>query len=669
MQQNLTLLITITGALVAAFAGGLIARRFKLPAIAGYLLAGVAIGPATPGFVGDISDISQLAEMGVIFMMFGVGLHFSIRDLMAVRRIAVPGALLQMAAGTLMGMGVGRLLGWDPAASLVLGLAITIASTVVLIRGLSDSGNANTTAGKVATGWIILEDLATIAILVLMPLLFGSEAARAGGLAGVAAALGGVAAFTGIMLLVGARVLPWLLMRIVLTRSRELFILAVVALALGIALGAAYFFGVSLALGAFLAGVVIRGSDAGHQVAAEVVPFRDIFSILFFVSVGMLVDPRTIASDPWPVLVLSAAIVGGKWLINVVIGTLLPASAATTLVVAAGLSQIGEFSFLVGQAGLSLGVITEEQYALILAGAVVSIVVNPFVTRTTPAIERALSRAPFIWRRLERRLDEPDDLPHGLIKHVVVIGAARIGGQVLRVLDRLGVQSLVVEMDPERVQELQREGRKVLFGDASNSEILNHASMPGARAIVVTVPSGVTAELIVAAAHHIAPDVPIISRAATADNVGRLLDLGAHHVVHPELEGGLEIVRHTLLELGYPPDRIQAYSDDVRGHAYQTEEREGLSARSLDQLVRAAKGVEIQWHPVNPESEVCETCLRDSHVREITGASVIAIQREGRIIANPKSDMVIRTGDVIGLIGSSECLSAAARLLDPPAPG
>ena len=333
MHHNLALLTNITAALIAAFAGGYIARKLGLPSLVGYLLGGLAIGPFTPGFIGDTENISQLAEMGVIFMMFGVGLHFSLKDLWSVRRIAVPGALLQMLIATGLGLGLALLWGWSLAAGLVLGLAVSIASTVVLLRGLVDQGLLNTSHGQVAVGWLVLEDLATIAILVLMPALLGGGAGNPWLNAGWAVLQTGL--FVGLMLLIGAKLMPWLLMRIAHTRSRELFILAVVALALGTALAAAEFFGVSLALGAFLAGVVIGESDVSHQVGAEVIPFRDIFAVLFFVSVGMLVNPAALWANIGQVLALTALIVAGKALFTLLLGLVLPAPARTMLVVAA----------------------------------------------------------------------------------------------------------------------------------------------------------------------------------------------------------------------------------------------------------------------------------------------------------------------------------------------
>ncbi len=663
MHHHLPLLINISVAIFAAFIGGYLARRLGLPALVGYLLAGLAIGPFTPGFVGDKETISQLAEMGVIFLMFGVGLHFSLKDLWTVRRIAIPGAVLQMVIATGLGFALTQLWGWSLSASLVLGLAISIASTVVLLRGLVDNGLLNTPHGQVAVGWLVLEDLATIAILVLLPAVLG---ASENPLQSAGMALLQTAIFVGLMLLVGARLMPWLLTRIAHTRSRELFILAVIALALGTAMGAAELFGVSLALGAFLAGVVIGESDVSHQVGAEVLPFREIFAVLFFVSVGMLVDPATLWANAGQVLALTALIVVGKALTTLLMGVVLPASGRTMLVVAAGLSQIGEFSFIVGQAGVALGVLSQEQYGLILAAAVLSIVLNPLLFRAVPGAEQALQRVPSIWRLLERSGPTPAPVTHGLDGHVVIVGYGRVGEHIVAVLDRLGVPRLVVEQDAARATEFQQRGIPTLFGDAANSEVLTHAGLERARAVVVTVPDETAAELVVTAVRDIAPEVPIIARAATTAGVLRLHHHGAQDVIHPELEGGLEVVRHTLLALDYPPLQVQQYTDAVRHDAYDVAISSHTEHLMLDQLIRTVRGMEIAWHEVTPTSPLVGQTLAQADLRARSGASVIALVRAGELMAIPKSSVAFATGDLVGLIGATDQIHAAAEMIAAP---
>jgi monovalent cation:H+ antiporter-2, CPA2 family len=661
MHHGLSLITNIAVALLAAFLGGLLARRLGLPTIVGYLLAGMAIGPFTPGFVGDIAEISQLAELGVIFLMFGVGLHFSLKDLWAVRAVAVPGAILQMLIATALGFALTRFWGWSVAAGLVLGLAISIASTVVLLRGLMDNGLLNTDAGQVAVGWLVLEDLATVLILVLLPALFAGEGENPMQRIGTALLL--AALFVGLMLFVGARLLPWLLTSIAHSRSRELFILAAVAVAVGTAFGAAELFGVSLALGAFLAGVVLGESEVSSQIGDEVLPFREIFAVIFFVSVGMLVNPASLVTNAGQVLALTALIVVGKAVFTQLLGLVLPASGQTMLVVSAGLSQIGEFSFIVGQAGVSLGVLSQEQYSLLLAGALLSIMVNPLMFRAIPLAERALRRVPSLWARLDRHVALPSGPALPQEGHVVVVGYGRVGEHIVNVLERLQIPFLVVEEDAGRAAGFSARSIPTLVGDASNSEVLTHASLPRARALVVTVPNESATELVVAAAQDLAPNLPVIARAATTSGVERLAALGAQDVIHPELEGGLEVVRHTLLSLGYPAIQVQSYTDAVRRDQYNTAISSPAERQVLEQLLATARGIEIAWRMVRADSSLIGQSLAEANLRARTGASVIALMREQQVVANPKSSTSFQAGDLIGLIGEAEQIAAAERLI------
>ena len=660
MHGEFALFATITMAVLAAFLFGFLARKLRLPTLVGYLVAGLVISPFTPGFVGDVDAASQLAEIGVVFMMFGVGLHFSLKDLWSVRAVAIPGAILQTALSTLAGLALSQLWGWSLGAGLVLGLSLSVASTVVLLRGLTDRGLVSTPHGRVAIGWLVFEDLATIVILVLMPVL-----ASGGGnpLLSVGAALLKTAVFVAIMLLVGTRVMSWLLTQIAYTRSRELFILAVMAMALGTAFAAFELFGVSLALGAFLAGVVIGESDIHHQVGAEVVPFRDFFSVLFFVSVGMLVDPAVVAANIGKVLALSLLVVAGKALLTQMLGLVLPAPARTMIVVAAGLSQIGEFSFIVGQAGVALGLLDADQYGLILAAAVVSIVVNPLMFNLIPTVERTLQRLPRLWRLLDRGGPTPEPFTEAIEGHVVILGYGRVGSHIGGVLRRLGLPFLVVEQNMIYANELQAQGIKTMFGDAANSEILLHVGLEDARALVVTVPNETAAELIVTAAHALAPELPIIVRAATADRLDNLFHLGARHAVNPEMEGGLEMLRLTLLSLGYSAGQIQQYVDTVRSDTYEGILPGERGYPVLDQLLMATRGVEIVWERLTDVSPLAGQTLAEANLRARSGASVVALLRDGQIIANPGPELRFAAGDLVGLIGEAGEVAVAGGLL------
>jgi len=662
-MHDMPLLINIAAALVAAYICGLIARRIGLPTIVGYLLAGMAIGPFTPGFVGDTKTISQLAELGVIFLMFGVGLHFSIKDLLSVRDIAVPGAILQMVIATLLGFGLTQLWGWTIGASLVLGLAISVASTVVLLRGLMDNGLLNTSHGQVAIGWLVLEDLATVAILVLLPAFFGSQGGNVFSTAGRALVLAGV--FVALMLFIGARAAPWLLMRIVKTRSRELFILTVVTLVLGIAVGSYEFFGVSMALGAFLAGVVLGESPVSHQVGEEILPFRETFAVLFFVSVGMLVNLNYLFANILQVLALTALIVVGKFVFTLAMGVLFSRPAHTILVVAAGLSQIGEFSFIVGQAGVTLGVLSQDQYSLILAGALLSISINPLMYRAINPVEAFLKRAPGLWKLLDRHGPTVVPATANMADHVVIVGFGRVGSHIVNVLGHLGVPRLVVEVDATQASEFEKAGVPTLFGDAANSEVLTHAGLKRARALVVTLPDETSNEIVVAAARQIAPNLPIIARSATQAGIKRLTELGARDVILPELEGGLEVLRFTLLTLGYPAIEVQQYSDAVRRDQYDSNVNTIEEQHALEQMIGAVRGMEVTWVPLGDTNPNIGHSIAEADIRSKTEASIIAILRQRQVIPNPKSATRFEAGDIVGLIGDQNELERARKLLLP----
>lgn len=664
MHHDLNLLINIAVVLCVAFVGGLLARHLRMPTLAGYLLAGLAIGPFTPGFVGDIDDIRQLAELGVIFMMFGVGLHFSLKDLWAVRGVAVPGAIGQILLATGMAFVLTRFWGWTTAAGLVVGLAISIASTVVLLRGLTDNGLLNTSHGQVAVGWLVLEDLATVVILVMMPALASAD----GDLwSGLGAALLKTGLFVAGMLLVGRRFLPFVLTAIARTRSRELFILAVMAASLGTAMLAAEMFGISLALGAFLAGVVIGESKVSHQVAAEALPFQEIFAVVFFVSVGMLANPFSLWQNITQVLLLTLLIIVGKAVTTILLGLVLPAPPKTMLVVAAGLSQIGEFSFIVGQTGVSLGLISAEQYELVLAGALISIILNPFLFHLIPGAEKALARVGPLWKGLTWRTNAVAASPvlPELEGHVVVVGSGRVGGFLLRVLERLELPLLLVEKEREPAREFQERGLPVLFGDASNSELLTHARLDKARSLIVTVPSQSAAELIVAAARDLAPHLPIVARASTTPGIRRLARHGARDVIHAELEGGLEIMRHALLTLQYSVEQVQQYTDAVRREMYFSEDMdmEGEEVLLLSDLLTSVGRLGLTWVTVSPESGLAGRTIGEIELRKRTGASIVGLIRDRKARTNPGPDVRMEAGDLVGMIGEAHELAAAEQLL------
>ncbi|HKV98800.1 MAG TPA: cation:proton antiporter [Vicinamibacterales bacterium] len=661
-MADLPLLVNLTVGLAYALVGGLIARRLGLPTIVGYLVAGVALSPVTPGFRGDPTAIHQLAEFGVILLMFGVGLHFSFRDLWLVRGIAIPGALAQMIAISVLGWLFAESWGYSNGGAWVFGVAISVASTVVLIRGFMDHGWLNSPAGKVAVGWLVFEDLATVAILVLLPVL--TTTSETGVLSQALLAIGKAALFIALMIVVGTRVMPLLLGGIVQTRSRELFVLVALTVAAGTALASAALFGVSLALGAFVAGIVVNESPFSHQIGADLLPFREAFAVIFFVSVGMLVDPSAVAAHWGQLLVTVLLIMVAKPLVSAAIGFVLPYPAHTALVVAAGRGQIGEFSFILGQAGVALGLLTPEQYAIILAAAIISITFNPFVLRLVEPLERRLKRRPALWRAIDRHGADPPLPKETLVNHVVIVGCGRVGRHIAEALGRLGIPRLVVEVDPSRIEKLKELGVPVLYGDAGSSEILAHAALERARALVVTLPDDAAALAVVKTARSYAPELHVVARASTWEGGRRLAATGATSVVRPELEGGVEIVRRTLLELDLTVRDVQVYSELIRQEGLDESERpSGERTRVLHDLMNAARGLEVSWLTLGPDSPLAGQTIGSSRLRTRTGASIVAISRPGGLIANPEPGAKLAAGDRLALLGTTDQVTAAEHLI------
>jgi len=532
--HHTSLIATIVAGLGLAFVFGAIANRLKLPVLVGYLVAGVMVGPFTPGYVADQELAPQLAEIGVILLMFGVGLHFSLKDLMAVRKIAIPGAVVQITAATLMGMGLAWALGWTVGAGVVFGLALSVASTVVLLRALQERRLVETGRGKIAVGWLIVEDLAMVLALVLLPALsgmLGGEAAAPGpgGVAGAfAITIGKVAAFVAFMLIVGRRVIPWILHRIAHTGSRELFRLGVLAIALGVAFGSAALFGVSFALGAFFAGMIMAESELSQQAANETLPLRDAFAVLFFVSIGMLFDPGVLLRQPLAVLATVAIIVIGKSVAALLIVLAFRRPMSTALTISASLAQIGEFSFILAGLGVSLKLLPEAGRDLILAGAILSILVNPLLF---VILDRFLPR--MIAREREAAGEPP--LVAAAKPHALLVGYGRVGKRVAEGL-KGRTPLVVIEDDPERAAELRAAGFEVVNGNAVLPEVLLKAGLARATHLFVAVPSPFEAARIIEQARAANPKAEIIARAYTDADVELLKAMGASHALVGEDE-------------------------------------------------------------------------------------------------------------------------------------
>lgn len=570
MPHETALLATIAVGLGLAFVLGYLATRIGLPALVGYLLAGVAVGPHTPGFDADIGLASQLAEIGVILLMFGVGLHFSIRDLINVRRVVVPGALLGMLTLALAGTGLATLWGWPVGMAVTFGLSVCISSTVVVIRAFEQRNSLDTGSGKLAVGWMVVEDLVMVVALVLLPALapaMGGVAVdpTAGSLWSVlGTTLLKVTVFTALMYFVGRRVIPWLLWQVARTGSRELFTLSVLAAALGIAVGAATLFGVSFALGAFFAGLVISESDLSHQAAADALPLRDAFAVLFFVSVGMLFDPGILLREPLKV----AAIV-------VMVMVLKPTVAALTLLrlrkpvhsalnVGASLGEIGEFSFILASLGLSLGLLDEDGRSLILAAALISISMNPLLFTMIPRFERWFQARPHLIGAIEEASGLPEAAIGALRDHAIIVGYGRVGGAIGEALTRCNIPFAVVEQDRVLVDRLRSEGLVAAFGDAARAGILDTLAPDRARLLVVATPDPFQARQVVELARARNPELDIVVRTHSVAEQTYFERLEVGSAMMGERELALGMAHYSIVSLGHGDAEADRIVDTMR---------------------------------------------------------------------------------------------------------
>lgn len=533
MHHSVSLINTIAAGLGLALVFGFIAVRARLPALVGYLLAGVIIGPFTPGFVADAAIAAQLAEIGVMLLMFGVGLHFSLDDLLAVRKIALPGALVQIAVATLLGAGLATWWGWSIGGALVFGLALSVASTVVLLRALESLGILDSYTGRIAVGWLVVEDLAMVLVLVMLPPLAGAMGGTSADANGepvwqtLGLTLLQVGGFVALMLVVGRRFFPWLLWQVTRTGSRELFTLCVVAAAVGIAFASAALFGVSFALGAFFAGMVMRESEFAHRAAQESLPLRDAFAVLFFVSVGMLFDPSILIQRPLHVLAVVGVIVVGKSVAACALVLLLRYPLHTALTVSASLAQIGEFSFILASLGLSLGLLSAEAQSLILAGALISIATNPFWFSAITPLQRWLLARSALARSLEARGDPLAELPMStdaryLSRQVVLVGYGRVGRRIAAALAEQSIPFVVAEQNRELVEKLRAEGMATVWGDAADPAVLIQAHIARARVLVVATPETLHVRQMIEAARTLNPDIQTVVRSHNEEEAALL---------------------------------------------------------------------------------------------------------------------------------------------------
>jgi len=552
MPHSITLITTISAALGVAFAMGFLATKLRLPALVGYLVAGIIIGPATPGFVANIELSKELAEIGVILLMFGVGLHFSIEELLAVKKIALPGAIAQITVATLLSMGVAAIWGWDMGASLVFGLALSVASTVVLLRALEDRNILETVNGKIAVGWLVVEDLAMVLVLVLLPVfatsVSGDTSKEEQNIAlTLLFTIGKVSIFVALMLVVGRRFFPWLLWHTAKTGSRELFTLCVLAAAMGIAFGSAYLFGVSFALGAFFAGTVMRESTLSQRAASESLPLRDAFSVLFFVSVGMLFEPSILIDKPLHVAAVVAIIILGKSIAAFLIVLFFKYPLNTALVVSASLAQIGEFSFILAGMGVSLGVLSIEGQNYILAGALISIALNPLVFKAVQPLREWFCKQSAFACELEKPNDSLAQMPamdsDTPLPQIILVGYGRVGRHIGNALIKKEISFAVIEQTREKVEKLRKQNIIAICTDAVNLEVISGGLIENAEAIVLAIPDAFRAGQIIDAVKKVNPNIKVVVRTHSEEAADVFAKQGISDVFIGEHELGVSMIR------------------------------------------------------------------------------------------------------------------------------
>ncbi|GIV96950.1 MAG: sodium/hydrogen exchanger [Herpetosiphonaceae bacterium] len=629
--------------LVAALLGGYVAQRLRQPVILGYIVAGVLVGPYTGGVtVSEIHDIELLAEIGIALLMFALGIEFSLEKLRRVRWIAFAGTPLQILLTLAAGYGITRLLGWSAYQGLWFGAMISLSSTMVILKTLMAQGTLGSLAGRIMLGMLVVQDLAVVPMLVILPALENIER----GLPVLALAVVRAALFLLAMIFVGTRVMPALLKRIAAWNSRELFIISVMALGLGIGY-ATFLFGLSFAFGAFVAGMVLSESEYSHQALSDIIPLRDVFGMLFFVSVGMLLDPQFLLDHLQTVLALVVLVSLSKGLIFGAVTRLFGYGGITPLAVGLGLFQIGEFAFVLARVGVAEQAITPTMSSLLLATALMTMILTPFATYAVrPLYALVLGR---------RTPAEPISVgfpEEGLRDHIIIAGYGRVGRYTADVLRRLNLPFVVVEQDQHVMDSIKTQGIPVIYGDASSAVVLEAAGVHTARLMLVTTPAAIDIELIVRRVRQLNPSLHIVVRAARLAQLEELRALGVYETVQPEFEAGLEMVRQTLLHFDFPAAEIQRLTDAVRNEYYQPFNTLHVDAELLERLRRAGHSLEIEWIFLPPNSPLAGQSIGAAAVRKRTGASIVTVLRGEQVLANPGPDLLLYAGDHLAILGT-----------------
>ncbi|WP_029918305.1 cation:proton antiporter [Pelobacter seleniigenes] len=628
---------------VAALGGALVAQKLRQPLVLGYILAGVVIGPFTGGVVSDAHMVEQLAEIGVALLLFALGLEFSIRELKPVKFVALLGGPLQILLTLAYGYYVGRYLDWGAGASLWLGGLVSLSSTMVILKTLMAQGRLGTLSSRVMIGILIVQDLAVVPLLILLPQVTNPAA----GLPMLGVAVLKSIVFLAVMLLIGTRLLPWLLAVIARWNSRELFLLSITTIGLGIGY-ATYLAGLSFAFGAFVAGMVLSESDYGNQALSDIIPLRDLFGLLFFTSVGMLLDPSFLIQHWRGVVQLVVLVALGKGLIMTTTVRAFGYGNVIPLAVGLTMFQIGEFSFVLGQVGYDGGFLNADQYSSILAATILSMLMTPLLSGLTAPLYGLKKRY------LGGDQLETVNLPaEGLHRHVVIAGGGQVGQYVAQILTRLQVSFVVIELGHQAMEECKRYGYPAIYGDAAQPVVLEAANLAGAQQLLLTIPDITTTEAVVRQARIMAPGISIVARSVGAEQMKALYQDGVSMVILPELEAGLEIARQALLNLKIPLPVIQEFTDSARRDNYQRESLLEADLRTMQLLKNARDLLELTWEELAEQSLLVGHSIRDLNIRQMTGASVVGVLRTGQFIANPPADFIFRAGDIVALMGRS----------------
>ncbi len=641
---------------VAALVGGILAHGLRQPLILGYILAGVVVGPYTGGVtVSKVHDIELLAEIGVALLLFALGLEFSLKKLKPVRTIALAGAPIQMLLTIIYGYAIGRWLGWEWLPSVWLGALVSLSSTMVILKTLMNQGLLGTLSSRVMIGMLIVQDLAVVPLIIILPQLSNPKIGfPLLGLAALKAAL-----FLALMILLGTRLLPRVMTTIAKWNSRELFLLAITAIGLGIGY-ATYLSGLSFALGAFVTGMVLSESDYSHQALSDIIPLRDLFGLLFFTSVGMLLDPWFLLAH-WRTILLLVILVGlGKGLTFAAVTRLFRYGNVVPLAVGLGLFQVGEFSFVLARTGLSTGSISSEMYALVLSTAIISMALTPFVSGLTGPLYSLRKH----WFRHEplQTINIPTS---GLNEHVVIAGAGRIGRHVAQVLIPLEIPFVLIELDYYRFDEGKLAGFPIIYGDASQKIVLEAAQIEKACLLLVTIPAIVVSQEVVLQSQQLNRTLSTLARAEGVEQMRALYEKGVDNVIQPELEAGLEITRQVLLHLHLPATEILQYSDAVRHDLCAPLPGNHDQYKKLALLLSAGSSLELNWLSLGPANPLNGRTIGELALRTHTGASVVGVTRDGILHPNPGPEFRFVEGDQVAVIGKNEQFHAFQELARP----